>query len=108
MDYIELQFALLTMIMLVLIIIGVVAWCVLVNRKAQRAINRSEALYDAQNALERAMEELEEKLSTLKREAAEKPTERDERAEEIERQIEEQRNFQLKDYGMRFDGRDNG
>ena len=56
----------------------------------------------------RAMEELEEELSTLKREAAEKPTERDEKAEEIERQIEEQRNFQLKDYGMRFDGRDNG
>lgn len=99
---------LLIMLMLLFICVGVVAWCVLVNRKAQRAINRSEALYDAQIAHERAMEELEEELSALKREITEKPTERDEKAEEIERQIEEQRNFQLKDYGMRFDGRDNG
>lgn len=106
----DILFILLIVLMLVIIALGSVAWCYRAAKNARHARHNSDVAFDALSRLERDIEELRGKVIRAEMEAAQNAPQsaRDERTARIERQYAKMQEYQLHDYGMTFDGREEG
>jgi hypothetical protein len=106
----ELLFASLIILILIIIVLGSVAWCYRAARDARHARHNSDVAFDALSRLERDIEELRGMVMRAEMEAAQNAPQsaRDERTARIERQYAKMQEYQLHDYGMTFDGKEEG
>lgn len=90
------------MLLMLVMLIGIaIVVCYLAYKRADRAIKRTEALYDGQEYLARKLGELEERQA---RKPAQEPTEADKRAARVDKQVEDMMRWMPDDVGLRLGG----
>lgn len=89
-------------LMLIIIILGTVAYCVTVGRDARRASNYAASIYDEQIAAHTRLDECEREIARLKEEIAQNGSQSV--TERVNKQYEELQAYQPQNYGLRFGG----
>lgn len=92
----------LIMLMLLLIISGTVAFCVMVYRKARRAASFAEVALDAVTRHDTRLDEMDERITDLREKVAQSASES--ATDKANRQFADMQDFQLKNYGLNFGG----
>ena len=89
------------LLMLVMLIAITIVVCYLAYKRADRAIRRTEALYDGQEYLARKLAEMEERMA---QKPVQEVTEADKRAARVDKQVEDMMRWMPDDVGLRLGG----